>query len=130
MQFQWGWASNDGGMSPAEVPKLVTFPYPTLHRTNIATMSEVNPVLKFGRGRSLLGLNYFNQYSYLNSVAPPNKKTPERQDKTRPSLFVKIEKYLVNKKISQNIFKTQFLPSPIHRDNSADVFVQMAKYIS
>ena len=26
MQFQWGWASNDGGMSPAEGPKLVTFP--------------------------------------------------------------------------------------------------------
>ena len=26
MQFQWGWASNDGGMSPAEGPKFVTFP--------------------------------------------------------------------------------------------------------
>ena len=26
MQFQWGWASNDGGMSPGEGPKLVTFP--------------------------------------------------------------------------------------------------------
>ena len=32
MQFQWGWASNDGGMSPAEGPKLVTFPYQNRHR--------------------------------------------------------------------------------------------------
>ena len=33
MQFQWGLASNDGGMTPVEGPKLDTFPEHTNNTT-------------------------------------------------------------------------------------------------
>ena len=50
-----------------------------------------------------------------------------------PDLFVLIGKLLVLRKISQDILYcvlTQFILYPIHKDKSADVFVQMAKLIS
>ena len=86
-------------------------------------------------------------YSYqLNLFAPPNKifgiqeEAIEniKQEETKvymsklPDLFVLIEKLLVLRKISQDILYcvlTQFILSPIHKAQSADVFVQMAKLI-